>query len=544
MITKMKKLVLLTSDDAPDVDHDLTLLGKLGVVHITPFQAAQDESIDRVLERIKQLENAIAILNNSEERLQAEPAHADVTDFSAMERGEIALLEQVLETETRRIQLREEQAEQKLASEWYQNWGNVGVGDFEELQKSGIYLKMYLLEKRELKEVLKREDVNMLGTLNEMNQVVLISEDKDEVLAYEEILLPPYRREDLGSKLEQVAGQLAEVDASLNGLSAFRSILQVALDERIRRYDVRSVQYVGDNIDHKVRYWKGYMPEETVETFMELAEENSWGYLIEDPGQEDIDEVPTLIRSPRWVERIRPVMNFMGLVPGYKELDVSRVFMIFFTFFAGILIGDAGYGLVFLLLMLFVHSRRKFKKSIEFGLMYTLCISILFWGILTGTYFGSEAIADIAFLSILKVDKLASFGGDNIIIQRVMFLIGAVHLSIGHLQLAWKYSNSVRAIAQLGWVAIIWGLFLIVDQMVLASPSPGITMWLFIGGALLIALFSNPGKNFFQGMLNTGTWPEYDPGNYVGHCSWRAPEYARILRSRRCGVFRFGIQSI
>jgi flavin-dependent dehydrogenase len=36
-------------------------------------------------------------------------------------------------------------------------------------------------------------------------------------------------------------------------------------------------------------------------------------------------------------------MNFMGLVPGYKEIDVSRIFMLFFTFFAGILVGDAGY---------------------------------------------------------------------------------------------------------------------------------------------------------------------------------------------------------
>jgi V/A-type H+-transporting ATPase subunit I len=196
-------------------------------------------------------------------------------------------------------------------------------------------------------------------------------------------------------------------------------------------------------------------------------------------------------------------MNFMGLVPGYKEIDVSKIFMLFFVFFTGILVGDAGYGLVFLLATLFIHSRRKFKRKIEFELFYTLSTSILLWGVLTGTYFGSHVIAEIPFLSRLRINALASFGGNSIVTQNVMFLIGAVHMSIGHLQIAWRYSNSVSAIAQLGWVAITWGLYLIVCQMVLGIQAPGIMIWLFIGGGVLIALFSHPGKNFFKGVLSS-----------------------------------------
>ena len=192
-------------------------------------------------------------------------------------------------------------------------------------------------------------------------------------------------------------------------------------------------------------------------------------------------------------------MNFMGLVPGYKEIDVSKIFMLFFVFFTGILVGDAGYGLIFLLATLFIHSRRKFKRKIEFELIYTLSTSIMLWGVLTGTYFGSHVIAEIPFLSRLRINALASFGGNSIVTQQVMFIIGAVHMSIGHLQLGWKYSNNVRALSQLGWVAITWGLYLIVCQMVLGIPAPGIMLWLFIGGAVLIALFSNPGESFFEG---------------------------------------------
>ena len=84
-----------------------------------------------------------------------------------------------------------------------------------------------------------------------------------------------------------------------------------------------------------------------------------------------------------------------------------------------------------------------------------------------------------------------------------MFVIGAIHLSIGHIQKGLKYINSVKAIAQLGWVAIVWGLYLIVNQMVLGEAAPGFMIWLFIGGALLIALFSNPGTNFFRGVIKS-----------------------------------------
>jgi V/A-type H+-transporting ATPase subunit I len=148
-------------------------------------------------------------------------------------------------------------------------------------------------------------------------------------------------------------------------------------------------------------------------------------------------------------------------------------------------------------------QQAKFKPRIEFTLVYILSISIMFWGILTGTYFGSEQIAEIPFLSALIVDRLASFGGDDIFIQKFMFIVGAIHLSIGHIQTGLRYINSVKAIAQVGWVAIIWGLYLVVNQMVLGEPAPAIMPWLFAGGTLLIALFSNPGTNFVKGVVRS-----------------------------------------
>ncbi|MCL3782196.1 hypothetical protein EMN47_17545 [Prolixibacteraceae bacterium JC049] len=503
MIAEMKKVMLFMPDSTKDIDAELTALGKLGVVHIMPLQAAKDDSIERVSARIKQLINAISILDEFDAASEEEAKQAGITDYSKLERGEIFLMEKVLEADRKRKQLEHKRLNLTYELAWFDNWGKILFKDIEELKAKGVWIKLYLLGDRDLKQIADRENIEVVGRLGDLNQVVLISNDADESLNFDEVDLPQHEAEFAKELLDSINEELAEITKSLKLLSAQKETLQIALDERKRRFDVRNVQFGGVSFEKQVRFWKGFIPADVIEAFEKTAEEHHWGYVIEDPLPEEMEEVPTLVKTPRWAKRIQPVMDFMGLVPGYKEMDVSKVFMVFFTFFTGILVGDAGYGLVFLLITFLVHKKQKFAKQIEFGLIYTLSVSIMFWGILTGTYFGSEAIAELPVLSTLKIDQLASFGGDSLFIQKLMFLIGATHLTIGHLQVAWKFSNSVKAIAQIGWVSVIWGLFLVVSQMVLGIEAPGFMVWLFVGGALLIALFSKPGPNMLKGMLSS-----------------------------------------
>lgn len=501
MITKMKKVLLFIAETESGIDPNLTLLGKLGVLHITPFQVPKHYTIDRVDARIKQLVKALTILKRFSGRKS--DIEVEVEDYANMERGEIHFMEKVLDIEHRRDLLKRRQKEQRHAKWWYEHWGNVDINDLEALQERGIYVRLYLLSDRELKSVENNEKVHLLGKIEQENKVALITEDSEEKLGFQEIVIPRIQCKKLAALMEKTDGELAQQEAILLQLRKRRYILKNALDERNRRLKVRNIQYGGIAIEQVVGCWKGYMPEHKVENFINEAEKNSWGYIIEDPSEEEIDEVPTLIQAPRWAERIRPIMNFMGLTPGYRELDVSKVFMIFFTFFTGILVGDAGYGFTFLLITFLAHRKMKFARKIEFELMYTLTSSIMVWGVLTGTYFGSEAIANIPLLSSLKVSKLASFGGDEIFIQKVMFITGAIHLTVGHLQQAWKNRKSLKSLSELGWVSVVWGLYLIVNQMVLSIPAPAIMTWLFIVGASLISLFNNPNGNFIKGVLSS-----------------------------------------
>jgi len=484
-----------------DMDEDLMVLGNLGLMHISPFQPAKDESIERVQKRIEQLEKAIAILDNCEGVETS--SLIEVNDFTIGERGEVALLEKVLETNDVNKDLQKQIAELSKAQQWYSCWGNISLDDVQTITDKGIYLKLYEVLEKDLKSLRAQANVIVVGQSNGINQVVLVSEDKGATLNYQQIEFPGITQQDVELALSKKNIELANGQQLLLQLSSQKDLLENAMEERNRRLKIRTVQYGGIAFHDKVRCWEGYIPEDKVSNVTEAAEQNGWGYVVREPRHDEYDLVPTLLKNPKWTHKIKPVMNFMGLVPGYDEIDVSKIFLVFFTFFTGILVGDAGYGLIFFALTLLTHWKTGFVKKIEFGLFYTLSISVMIWGVLTGTYFGAETIANIPFLKQLQVEQLASFGGDNLMIQQFMFLIGAVHLSIGHIQKGWKYLNTVLAVAQVGWIAIVWGLYFMVNKMVLGIPAPEFMVWLFIGGAILVALFSSPGKPILKSMLSS-----------------------------------------
>ncbi|UKI33074.1 MAG: hypothetical protein L6W00_06140 [Lentisphaeria bacterium] len=79
---------------------------------------------------------------------------------------------------------------------------------------------------------------------------------------------------------------------------------------------------------------------------------------------------------------ISPLFQFLGISPGYDEIDVSGGVLVFFTIFYAMIIGDAGYGLVFLLGTLL--AKWKFRNNraaaLPLRLMTVLSIAAIVWG--------------------------------------------------------------------------------------------------------------------------------------------------------------------
>jgi len=150
-----------------------------------------------------------------------------------------------------------------------------------------------------------------------------------------------------------------------------------------------------------------------------------------------------------------------------------------------------------------VRSAARILGVTGYGIFsYALSLTILFyllssctivWGALTGTFFGQEWLPQ-------TVKPLIPALRDDRNIQAFCFLLGAVHLSIAHLWRTIVKLPSVRALSEIGWVLILWGAFFLANMLILGDAFPAFGKWLFIAGASLVVLFTNPTRNVFKGI--------------------------------------------
>jgi V/A-type H+-transporting ATPase subunit I len=241
-----------------------------------------------------------------------------------------------------------------------------------------------------------------------------------------------------------------------------------------------------------ISYVTGYIPFDMEGHLIEKARGRKWGSLITEPS--DDDNVPTLIRNPKWVGMIKPVFELLGITPGYREVDVSTLFLIFFAIFFGILIGDAGYGLVYILITLGLQKMMKLNTEMKttVSLFYLLGSCAILWGILTGTFFGQGWLLNLGYKSLVPQLNDANF------MQTFCFFLGALHLSIAHSWRAYLKFPSLKALADVGWICVLWTAFFLARTLILGEAFPPWGIWLFATGIVLVILFTNPRANVLR----------------------------------------------
>jgi len=313
--------------------------------------------------------------------------------------------------------------------------------------------------------------------------------------------VPPEDYTLLTEKLATYQKELAAAEKILGELAKEKQQLDSFIRQLVKRRKFWEVFY-GMNDQGKFALLQGYCPVPEVERLVSFVKQQGFGYLIEQPDNQE--ETPTYIKNPRWISIVNPVFRLMNTLPGYQEFDISLVFLAFFSVFFAMLIGDAGYGFIFLGITCLAKLKLKKMPGQLVALLCLLSITTIIWGTITGTWFGCEQIGKIPFLNQLVIREIDSFIDSN---QDFMiyfcFLIGIIQLSIAHLMRFFRLINSLRALSQLGWLGIMWGLFFLASALIVNKPFPPFAGYLFVGGIVLALLFTNPQKNIFKGILSS-----------------------------------------
>jgi V/A-type H+-transporting ATPase subunit I len=497
MIEQMKKVSVLALDSKRS--EVVAQMRDSGVIHVD-VEPRESEDLQKLREERAYIDRAVSLLPRQRpEGVDTEPAAYSYDDA----KGTATYL---TETAERRREL-EDALDQLLRDEQrLLPWGDFDPAELETLKEAGVELVPYMMSPKKFKDL----DAERVFVVREgAGQVYFVKAywKDEERLDLTPVSLPDRALSDLRREIDEKRAELEELERKMNQRQPERENLEKAiaeLDDRIRFEQVR----VGMDTEESLAYITGFVPAEYENVVRESARAGGWGLLIQDPAPDDT--VPTRVKNAKPVGIIEPVFDLMGTTPGYREIDISFWFLVFFTVFFAMIIGDGGYGLVILGLSVFAMLRGKRKTgSVSKGpvLLTVLSAATVVWGAITGTWFGYQPIGELPFFSAMTIEAISSFNPrSRETIQWVCFVLATTHLSIAHF---WNFvrglkegSPRIKAFADLGWLSMMIGLYHLVLTVVLSEPLAQFSLYLIGAGIVFVLLFSEqrPGENFFKGV--------------------------------------------
>lgn len=132
---------------------------------------------------------------------------------------------------------------------------------------------------------------------------------------------------------------------------------------------------------------EGWIPVECKKDVEKVLERHDCLYAYRKP--KDDEEVPVLVRNSSFGTPFSAITEMYSL-PDYRGFDPTDIFSIFYAMFFGMMLSDAGYGLILTVACFFILRKYDIegltRKMIK---MFLFCgIATVFWGAMFGGWFG------------------------------------------------------------------------------------------------------------------------------------------------------------
>ena len=353
MIVKMKKVSLVVLDSSRT--DSLDKLRDLGVIHIER-EYKSNETVASLIEKKTQFEKSILVLPETKKSVKPcsgatlEDAEK-IADNVNIAIENIRKLEDEIEKNRKDLLLLEP-------------WGDFSPADITELEKKGFYIKFYELSKEKFEKMpdnIKYIPVNEIKNNKYLIAVSLENIDACDIPDAECTVLPETGTSGLKSSIKEKEDEIKNLKSKLEKIGEKREVLVSGLKELEEKLQFEAVNADMGKED-VFAYVTGFVPVDLVDNLKAEAAASMWALLIQDP--EEDENPPTLIRNPKWIKIIQPLFKFLDTTPGYREFDISMLFLMFFTVFVAMIVGDAGYGIIFLGLTIFTKSHIAICNSL------------------------------------------------------------------------------------------------------------------------------------------------------------------------------------
>lgn len=279
----------------------------------------------------------------------------------------------------------------------------------------------------------------------------------------------------------------------------------------------------------------GYIPEKYCEQLrLELEAKFTASVTFSDPAQDE--DVPVLLENSRFSAPVEGITR-MYAMPAKSDVDPTPVMSFFYYLFFGMMLSDAGYGLVMVIATTIILAKFKLESGMKKTMvMFRNCgISTVIWGALFGSWFGD--IVQVVGREFFgkEIGSIALWFeplDDPIKLLLFSFGLGILHLFLGvavAFKMSWDEGKKLDAVLDaLPVYMIITGAAPLAAGILTTIPDSlkKIGMPLVIAGVALLVLTAGRSSKSVFGKFFGGLYALYNTATgYLGDIL----SYSRLL---------------
>jgi len=428
----------------------------------------------------------------------------------------------------------------------YLPWENLDF-PIEEMATASCSVSFYLLqEPRTVDDVRKAAEdkelplfIQEVSSEKENHYIALLYHNKDAKAVRETVSVFGAREFSMSEMYGTFKDRIAECQQEIKELEAAVAAKEEELAQMGPKLE--GLQLASDAVKVRIQCFSGqenFMQTETVNIITGWIPErqkealnsklDEFGCYCEYEVPEKDEDYPVLMKNSKIVEPFGALTEMYSM-PNPHSIDTNWAIGLFFFIFFGMMLSDAGYGLV-LIIGGFLGSKfldvgegaKRLMKMIGIA-----GISTVFWGALYGSWFGDVVpkVAETFLGKTVTIPQLIDPLNEPMTILIMSCAFGVVHLFVGMGIKAYimiKRGNLLGAIFDIGfWYILLIGLPL------LLAPAPFNTVGkvMAIAGAVGLVLTQGRHKPTIIGKITGGVMSLYDITSYFSDVL----SYSRIL---------------
>ena len=500
----------------------LNKLQEMGVVDVTRSAKPIDDNSARMLEDVSAAKRVITKLEGLAYDKDADievirKACNDAVLAENLTDGAQKALVELMELEASRTSVAKEVSLRRP-------WGDFDKSKLDSLETLGFAVRYYTVPAKKFSaewsslyplEVISEDGSNVWF-------VTISPKNEEYTFPVDAVAAPEGSWKDAQATLDEINAKISAVKGTLLKYKEAIPQMQARCEKELTDLDMYLAAAATESAaENMLSVLEGFAPIENDETLCSEFDKMGILYIKEDAAQ--ADNPPIRLKNNRFVKMFESLTGMYGM-PNYDEYDPTPIVAIFFLLFFAMCLGDAGYGLILILVGLALE--KGWVKISMFdgigGLIATLGAATAVIGGALGTFFG------MSIINLVPEGTAAwdyyKFVGSNIPtpmgelpFQMLLALgIGVFHICLAMVIKAIGYTKRLgfkENLATWGWTLLIVGGVIVAllgaGKLLSAAAIKWTVIAIGVISALGIYIFNTPGRNPLIN-VGAGLWDTYN----------------------------------